>query len=224
MQREQILRGVQCLFWLAHPKLLIYAADSVLTFPHPLKKCALSLPLSIIFHTVARLWTPTDVSIHLHVCAFFFFFLTQVFTSFHICASLFSTSFCSFFFFYRPFPLSHLCVHLLHRPQLYSSAHFIRVSPCLFQFSSQSSRNVRLPTTHIPPYSPRIAVIMLILSTLGWCPLNVISSKISVFLSTNSQSTGSLTSNSHVPVFALLSPLVTVAVTEWKCSLQVSVA
>ena len=99
MQREQILRGVQCLFWLAHPKLLIYAADSVLTFPHPLKKCALSLPLSIIFHIVARLWTPTDVSIHLHVCAFFFFFLTQVFISFHICASLFSTSFCSFFFF-----------------------------------------------------------------------------------------------------------------------------
>ena len=117
-------------------------------------------------------------------------------------------------FFYRPFPLSHLCVHLLHRPQLYSSARFIRVSPCLFQFSSQSSRDVRLPTTHIPPYSPRIVVIMLILSTLGWCPLNVISSKISVSLSTNSQSTGSLTSNSHVPVFALLSPLITVAVTE----------
>ena len=135
MQREQILRGVQCLFWLAHPKLLIYAADNVLTFPHPFKKCALSLPLSIIFHIVARLWTPTDVSIHLHVCAFFVFFLTQVFTSFHICASLFSAYFCSFFFFNRPFPLPHLCVHLLHRPQLYSSARFIRVSPCLFQFS-----------------------------------------------------------------------------------------
>ena len=64
----------------------------------------------------------------------------------------------------------------------------------------------------VPPYSTRVVVIMLILSTLGGCPLNVISGKISVFLSTDSQSTGSLTFKSHVPVFALLSPLITVAI------------
>ena len=113
----------------------------------------------------------------LHVCTFF---LTQVHAPFHICASLFSASFFSFF----PFFIA------------------------LFF----SLRNPRLLTIHIPPYSPRVVVIMLILSTLGWCPLNVISGKISVFLSTDSQSTGSLTFKSHVPVFALLSPLITVAV------------
>ena len=55
-------------------------------------------------------------------------------------------------------------------------------------------------------YSPRIVVIMLILTTLEWCPLNVNSGKISVFLSTYPQSTRSLTFKSHVPVVALLSP------------------
>ena len=44
-------------------------------------------------------WT----SIHLYVRAFLPFFLTQVFTPFHICASLFSASFCSFFFLFRIF-------------------------------------------------------------------------------------------------------------------------
>ena len=182
-------------------------SSSVYHFPY----CCTTLNADGRVHTFTclrlfLLFPHTSFYIFSHLCIPFFYFLLFL------------------LFFYRPFPLSHLCVHLLHRPQLYSSARFIRVSPCLFQFSSQSSLDVRLPTTHIPPYSPRIVVIMLILSTLGWCPLNVISSKISVFLSTNSQSTGSLTSNSHVPVFALLSPLITVAVTEWKCSLQVSVA
>ena len=59
-------------------------------------------------------------------------------TSFYIFSHLCIPFFCLLLFllfFYRPFPLSHLCVHLLHRPQLYSFARFIRVSPCLFQFS-----------------------------------------------------------------------------------------
>ena len=71
---------------------------------HPLQKCALSFQLclfhclsfSILLHGFERF---LDVSIHLYVCAFLPFFLTQVFTPFHICASLFSASFCSFFLF-----------------------------------------------------------------------------------------------------------------------------
>ena len=62
--------------------------------PHPLQKCALSFQLclfhclsfSILWHGFERF---LDVSIHLYVCAFLPFFLTQVFTPFHICASLF---------------------------------------------------------------------------------------------------------------------------------------
>ena len=151
----------------------------------------------------------------LHVCTFFTFFFTQVFAPFHICASLFSC-FVLFVlsFFHSTFPLSHLYAHFCHRPQHFFSARFNRCDypPVSFSFhSSQSSRNLRLLTTHIPPYSPRVVVIVLILSTLGWCPLNVIIGKISVFLSTDSQSTGSLTLKSHVPVFALLSPLIIVA-------------
>ena len=152
----------------------------------------------------------------LHVCTFFTFFFTQVYAPFHICASLF---FCFLFFilsfFHSTFSLSYLYAHFGHRPQHFSSARFNRCDypPVSFSFhSSQSLRNPRLLTTHIPPYSPRVVVIMLILPTLGWCPLNVISGKISVFLSTVSQSTESLTFKSHVPVFALLSPLITVAV------------
>ena len=69
---------------------------------------------------------------------------------------------------------------------------------------------------------PRVVVIVLILSTLGWCPLNLIIGKISVFLSTDSQSTGFLTLNSHAPAFALLIPFIAVAVIKWNSSLQVS--
>ena len=162
----------------------------------------------------------------LHVCTFFTFFFTQVFAPFHICASLFSC-FVLFVlsFFHSTFPLSHLYAHFCHCPQHFFSARFNRCDypPVSFSFhSSQSSRNLRLLTTHIPPYSPRVVVIVLILSTLGWCPLNVIIGKISVFLSTDSQSTGSLTLKSHVPVFALLSPFIAVAVIKWNSSLQVS--
>ena len=132
MQREQNLWGLQCLVWPTHAKLLIYAADSVQAFqfqaPTYLKNalCLFNclfhcLSFSILLH---GFWT----SIHLYVRAFLPFFLTQVFTPFHICASLFSASLCSFFFLFSfpyTFPLSHLTAHLFHRPQLYSSARFI---------------------------------------------------------------------------------------------------
>ena len=165
-------------------------------------------------------WT----SIYLYVRAFLPFFLTQVFTPFHICASLFSASFCSSFLFSLQFSFIPCFRALVSSPStlFFCALHLTRLSPCLFQFSSQSSRNVRLLTTHVPPNSPRIVVIMLILTTLGWFPLNVISSKISAFLSADFQSTGSLTFKSHVPVFALLSPSITVAVKKRKSSLQIS--
>ena len=93
-QREQILWGLQYLFWPARAKLIICAADSEVTFldssPHPLNRSASFLRLCLfnclsfsIFYK--RFWTPTDVFILLHVCSFL--------TSFHICASLFSPSF-----------------------------------------------------------------------------------------------------------------------------------
>ena len=150
-------------------------------------------------------WT----SIHLYVRAFLPFFLTQVFTPFHICASLFFCFllfllFSSFFSVYFSFIPSFRALVSSPSTLFFCALHLTRLSPCLFQFSSQSSRKVRLLTTHIPPNSPRIVVIMLILTTLGWCPLNVISSKISAFLSADFQSTGSLTFKSHVPVFVFI--------------------
>ena len=158
------------------------------------------------------------------VCAFFTFFPhTSFYNLTHLCIPFFSFLWFLPFFYIVLFLYSHLYAHLFHRPQFYSSVNFIRRNYLLvcFSFHSfQSSRNVRLLTTHIPRYSPRVVVIMLILSTSGWCPLNVISSKISVFLSTDSQSIGSLTFNSHVLVFALFSPLITVAVMKRKRSLN----
>ena len=96
---------------------------------------------------------------------------------------------CFLFFFIAIFLYSHLYAHLFYLPQLYSSASFLGrdyLLVCFSFHSSQSSRNVRLLTTHIPPYYPIVVVIMRIMSTLGWCPLKVISSKISVFLSIDS--------------------------------------
>ena len=209
MQTELILWGLQCLFLPARAKLIIFAADSVLfhvSNPHPLNKLVSSLWLNLF-----------------HCLPFSMCFPHTSSTPFHICASLFSTSFCSILFFNRAFP-SHLYAHFFHRPQLYSSARFIRrdyLLVCFIFHSSQSSRSVRILTTHKPPYSSRV-VIMPILSMLGWCPLNVISNKISVFLSTDSQSTGSLSFKSHVPVLALLSLLNIIAVRERKSSLHVS--
>ena len=150
----------------------------------------------------------------LHACTFFTFSSHKFLHLFTFALPFFSASFCSFFPFLKvlflyPIFTRTLVIALnifLLRASIDAT---IRLS---FSFHSpQSLRNLRLLTTHIPPYSPRVVVIMLILSTLGWCPLNVISGKISVFLSTDSQSTGSLTLKSHVPVFALLSPLIIVA-------------
>ena len=156
------------------------AANSVLTFhvssPRPLDKSASSLRLclfhcpsfSVLPHGFERQRTCSYCYIF---TPFFIFFLTQVFTPFHICASLFFLlplvpSF--FLFFIAIFLYSHL-FHV-----------------CFSFHSSQSLRNVRLLTTHIPRYSPIVVVIMRIMSTLGWCPLKVISSEISVFLSIDS--------------------------------------
>ena len=131
------------------------------------------------------------------------------------CVPLFNlfphTSFCTFShlrfpFFLIPFVRSFLSLKyfsfipslraLWSSPLTFCSARFNRCDypPVSFSFHSpQSLRNLRLLTTHIPLYSSRVVIIVLILYTLGWCPLNVISGKISVFLSTDSQSTGSLT-------------------------------
>ena len=157
--------------------------------PHRFKNacCLFNCVSSTVYHSpycytvLNGFWT----SIHLYVRAFLPFFLTQVFTPFHICASLFSASFCSFFLFSLQFSFIPSFRALVSSPStlFFCALHLMRLSPCLFQFSSQSSRNVRLLTTYIPPNSPRIVVIMLILTTLGWCPPNIISSKISAFLS-----------------------------------------
>ena len=157
--------------------------------PHRFKNacCLFNCVSSTVYHSpycytvLNGFWT----SIYLYVRAFLPFFLTQVFTPFHICASLFSASFCSSFLFSLQFSFIPCFRALVSSPStlFFCALHLMRLSPCLFQFSSQSSRNVRLLTTYIPPNSPRIVVIMLILTTLGWCPPNIISSKISAFLS-----------------------------------------
>ena len=81
---------------------------------------------------------------------FFYFFPHTSSTPFHICAFLFSASFCSIpFFFIVIFLYSHIYAHFFHRPQLYFSASFIRRDYLLVCYSfrySQSSRNVRLLT------------------------------------------------------------------------------
>ena len=73
--------------------------------PHRFKnaRCLFNCVSSTVYHSpycytvLNGFWTST----HLYVRAFLPFFLTQVFTPFHICASLFSASFCSFFFLFR---------------------------------------------------------------------------------------------------------------------------
>ena len=148
-----------------------------------------SLPLSIILHIFTRFLTVFG-RVHTFICLRFFTFFPH--TSFYAFSHLripFSASFCSFFLFSLQFSFIPSFRALVSSPStlFFCALHLMRLSPCLFQFSSQSSRNVRLLTTYIPPYSPRIVVIMLILTTLGWCPLNVISSKISAFLSPDFQ-------------------------------------
>ena len=182
-----------------------------------------SLPLSIILHIVTRFWTVFGrpyIYMSVLFCLFSSHKFLHLFTFAH---PFFLLPFVPSFFFSVYFSFIPSFRALVSSPStlFFCALHLTRLSPCLFQFSSQSTRNVRLLTTHIPPYSPRIVVIMLILTTLGWCPLNVISSKISAFLSADFQSTGSLAFKSHVPVFALLSPSITVAVKKRKSSLQI---
>ena len=190
-----------------------------------------SLPLSIVLHILTR-FERRRTCLCCYMCAPFLPFSSHKFLHLFTFAHPFFSCFVLFVlsFFHNTFPLSHLYAHFCHRPQHFFSARLDATArnrcdypPVSFSFhSSQSSRNLRLLTTHIPPYSPRVVVIVLILSTLGWCPLNLIIGKISVFLSTDSQSTGFLTLNSHAPVFALLSPFIAVAVIKWNSSLQVS--
>ena len=79
----------------------------------------------------------------LHVCTFFTFFLTQVFAPFHICASLFSASFFSFFPFFIALSLYPIFTRtlvialniFLPRASIYATIRlslsvFIRLNPC----------------------------------------------------------------------------------------------
>ena len=156
-------------------KLIMCAANSVLTFhvssPRPLNKSASSLRLylfhCLLFSVLPHCFERRRTCSYCYMCApFFIFFLTQVFTPFHICASLyFSPSSGSFhFFFHRNFPLfpSLHASLLLPLTLFFSALHRTRLSPCL------------------------VVLIMRIMSTLGWCPLKVISSEISIFLSIDS--------------------------------------
>ena len=182
-------------------KLMICAADSVLTLhvssPHPLRKRS-SSPRSCVFHYLSFSILSQGFE-RRRTCWYcvrlFYLFSSHKFYNFKYLRIPFF-SFLSFLPFFSTYYNSQLLAHFFHRPQLCSSVGFINrdyLLVCFSFHSSQSSRNLRLLTTHIPPYSPKVVVLMLILSTLGWCPLHVISSKISVFLSTDSQSTGSLT-------------------------------
>ena len=78
-----------------------------------------------------------------------------------------------FLFFIVLFLYLILYTYFFHRPQLYSSSRFIRRNYPLVCFnfhSSQSSRNVRLLSPHVPPYlsppPPLVVAIMSILSML----------------------------------------------------------
>ena len=198
MQREQNLWGLQCLLWPAHAKLLIYAADSVLAFqfqaPTRFKnaRCLFNCVSSTVYHSpycdtvLNGFWTCPYIYMSALFCLFSSHKFLRLFTFAH---PFFSASFCSSFLFSLQFSFIPSFRALVSSPStlFFCALHLMRLSPCLFQFSSQSSRNVRLLTTYIPPYSPRIVVIMLILTTLGWCPPNVISSKISAFLSADFQ-------------------------------------
>ena len=113
-------------------------------------------------HTVLK----ADGRVHTvtYLRLFFYLFPHTSFDTFsHLRIPFFSPSsgsFLSFLFFIAIFLYSHL-FHV-----------------CFSFHSSQSLRNVRLLTTHIPRYSPIVVVIMRIMSTLGRCPLKFISSEI----------------------------------------------
>ena len=171
MQREQNLWGLQCLLWPAHAKLLIYAADSVLAFqfqaPTRFKnaRCLFNCVSSTVYHSpycdtvLNGFWTCPYIYMSALFCLFSSHKFLRLFTFAH---PFFSASFCSSFLFSLQFSFIPSFRALVSSPST------------LFYHS-------------LLPYSSRIVVIMLILTTLGWCPLNVISSKISAFLSADFQ-------------------------------------
>ena len=157
---------------------------------HPFDCVSFSLSFSVLPHGFERRRT----CLYCYMCAPFFFPDTSFYTFSHLRIPFFFSflwllPFFFFFFFssqFSSFPiftrtsfiaLNFILLRFIGRDYLLV---------CFSFHSSQSSRNVRLLTTHIPRYSPIVVVIMRILSTLGWCPLKVISSKISVFLSIDS--------------------------------------
>ena len=210
MLREQILWGLQSLFWPGCAKFIICAGHWVLTFyvssPHPLNKRASSLWLnlfhcpsfSILSHGLERRRT----CLYCYMCAPFLPFSSHKFL--HLFTSVYR-------FFLLPlvplFSLSYFSYPIFTRTtfiglKFYFSGRFIRrdyLLVCFSFHSSQSSRHVRLLSTHVPPYPPPLppppptqssCYHAYFLSALGWCPLDVISSEISVFLSIDSRSTG----------------------------------
>ena len=162
-------------------KLIMCAANSVLTFhvssPRPLNKSASSLRL-YLFHCLSFSVLPHGFE-RRRTCSYCY--ISAPFLSFS------SHNFLHLFTFAHPFFFSFLWFlpfFFFFFIAIFLYSHLFHVS---FSFhSSQSLRNVRLLTTHIPRYSPIVVVIMRIMSTLGRCPLKVISSKISVFLSIDS--------------------------------------
>ena len=135
MQREQILCGLQCLFWPARAKLIIFAADSVLTFhvssPHPLNKRSSTLrlclfhclPFSILSHDFECRRTCS----YCYLCAPFLPLSSHKFLHLFTFAHLFFLlPLVPSLFFIVLFLYSHFYAHFFHRPQLYSSTRFIR--------------------------------------------------------------------------------------------------
>ena len=98
-------------------RLIMCAANSVLTFhvsnSRPLNKSASSLRLCLfhclLFSVLPRGFERRRTCSYWYMCApFFIFFLTQVFTPFDICASLFFYFLCFLPFFFFSSQFSHL--------------------------------------------------------------------------------------------------------------------
>ena len=110
MQREQILWELQCLFWLARAKLIIYAAGSLLTFHvstlHPLNKRASILQLYLFhclsFSIFSRGFERRRTCLCCYMCAPFLPFSSHKFLHlFTFALPFFSDSFCLFFPFFK---------------------------------------------------------------------------------------------------------------------------
>ena len=141
--------------------------------PHRFKNacCLFNCVSSTVYHSpycytvLNGFWTCPYIYMSALFCLFSSHKFLRLFTFAH---PFFSASFCSSFLFSLQFSFIPSFRALVSSPStlFFCALHLMRLSPCLFQFSSQSSRNVRLLTTYIPPYSPRIVVIMLILRHL----------------------------------------------------------